>query len=190
MILLKKGLGLSIIGISIFVLMVSFWNSNREEALIDGQDWTDAVHLEFDENNEVIIDRDNFNFQVQGQGVVQAVYEPISWTFTRATIFYDAVAGFFGLKSENLEQIIQDNNTLYGNLKDVYLDQTWTIDYENGGVYTFYIDISQSLYYNTLYESYNLNTYTTFLGIRLWRTESIQIDYDTLDDLNSIYGWV
>jgi hypothetical protein len=170
--------------------MVSFWNSNREEALINGNDWTDAVHLQFDENDEVIIDRDNFNFQVQGQGVVQAVYEPISWTFTRATIFYDAVASFFGLKSENLQQIIQQNNSLYGDLKDVYLHESWILQVERADLLTFYIDISQSLYYNTLYESYNLNTYTTFLGIRLWRTESIQIDYDTLNDFNIIYGWV
>jgi len=188
MILLKKGLGLSIIGISIFVLMVSFWNSNREDALELEQDWTHAVHLQFDENNQVIIDRDNFNFQVQGQGVVQAVYEPISWTFTRATIFYDAVAGFFGLKSENLQQIIHDNNSLYGSLRDVYLE--WTPDYDNGGVYTFYVDASTSYYYNVLYESYNINTYTTFLGIRLWLSDSQQMDHHTLQDLNNIYNWV
>lgn len=188
MTLLKKGFGLSIIGISIFVLAVSFWNNNRQDALLNGQDWTNAVHLQFNENNDVVIDRENFNFQVQGQGVVQAIYEPISWTFTRATIFYDAVAGFFGLKSENLEQIIQDNNTLYGSLKDVYLE--WTIDYDNGGVYTFYVDASTSYYYNTLYESYNINSYTTFLGIRLWLKDTQQMDHQTLQDLNNIYNWV
>ena len=190
MILLKKGLGLSIIGISIFVLMVSFWNSNRQQELLNGNDWTDAVHLQFDENNEVVIDRENFNFRAQGEGVVQAVYEPISWTFTRATIFYDAVAGFFGLKSVNLELTIENNNSIYGNLKDVYLDESWSITVENGAAITFYIDISQSLYYNALNESYNLNTYTTFLGIRLWRTESIQIDFQQLQDYNDIYGWI
>jgi hypothetical protein len=191
MILLKKGLGLSIIGISIFVLMVSFWNSNRQEALINGEDWTDAVHLEFDENNEVIIDRDNFNFQVQGQDVVQAVYEPISWTFTRATIFYDAVAGFFGLDNlPNQDLIQQENDVLYDYLKDAYLSFSDSYTYEN--LTTYYEDLSdeERLLYFEWSHSYELRTYVVVFGIRLWSSSTIQLSLDELDDLNDIYNWI
>lgn len=188
--ILKKGLTLSIIGITIFVLAFSTWNNLRLDALSNGEDWSKAYTLQYDINGDVVIDHNDYNFIEQGSGIVESVYQPIDFLYTRVTIFYDAIAGFFGLKSENLEQIIQDNNTLYGNLSDVYLDNTWVIDYDNGGVYTFYIDASQSIYYNTLYESYNLNTYYVLFGIRLWRTDSIQLDHQQLQDYNNIYNWV
>ena len=103
MTLLKKGLGLSIIGITIFILSVSFWNANREEALINGSDWTDAVHLQFDENNQVLIDSNNFNFQEQGQGVVQAIYQPIQTLFNTVERVYNVISRFFGL--DNLPNV-------------------------------------------------------------------------------------
>jgi hypothetical protein len=191
MTLLKKGLGLSIIGITIFILGATFWNANRELALLNGDDWTDSVHLQFDENNEVVIDRENFNFQVQGQGVVQAIYQPIETTFNTVERVYQVVSRFFGLDSlPNQEQIQQENEQLYHNLKNAYLNFSDLYTYEN--LTTYYQDLSQAerILYFEWSHSYELRTYVVVFGIRLWSSSTVQLTYDELDDLNDIYGWV
>ena len=191
MTLLKKGLGLSIIGITIFILAVSFWNANREDALINGQDWTDGVHLQFDENDEVIIDRENFNFQIQGQGVVQAIYQPIETTFNTVDRVYQVISRFFGLDNlPNQETIQQENDQLYHDLKNAYLNFSDLYTYEN--LTTYYEDLSteQRILYFEWSNSYEIRTYTVVFGIRLWSSSTVQLTYDELDLLNDQYGWV
>jgi hypothetical protein len=191
MTLLKKGLGLSIIGITIFILSVSFWNENRKDALDIGQDWTDSVHLQFDENNQVVIDRDNFNFQVQGQGVIQSIYQPIQTTFYTVERVYNVISRFFGLDNlPNQDLIQEENDELYDELYDVYLyfDDSYT--YEN--FTTYYQDFSQEerILYFEWSHSYELRTYVVIFGVRLWSSSTVQLTYDQLDDLNDIYNWV
>ena len=186
MTLLKKGLTLSIIGITIFVLAFSFWNTRRLEALSNGDDWSSSYTIQYDENNDVLIDVNNYNYIEQGTGVVESIYDPIKAIVDRITFFYHKIGSFFGIV--DLSTTLETNELYYAELSDVYTN--WTLYEEQSGGYQFYVSASIGLFYSPDDGFYYEETYTTLLGVRLWRTNTRVLTYAELDLYNDQYAWV
>lgn len=189
--ILKKGLTLSIIGITIFVLAFSTWNTLRLDALASGQDWSKAYTLQYDNNGDVIIDYNDYNFIEQGAGIVESVYQPIESIFNTLEQVGNVLRKFFGIDNlPNQLDIQQENDTLYHDLKDVYLLGNWdSYTYEDLQTYYFDIDSEFRLIYYEWSHSYELKTYQVVFGIRLWSISTVQITYEQLDLYNDQYAW-
>jgi hypothetical protein len=186
MALLKKGLTLSMIGITILVLAFSFWNDKRLEALANNEDWSSSYTFQYDINNDVIINHNDYNYIEQGSGVVESVFLPIKTVYDRLVNTYHKIGSFFGIV--DLSDTLQSNETYYGLLKDVYLN--WTLYEEQGSGYQFYISSSTGLFYSPDDGFYYEETYSTFLGVRLWRTNTKVLTFEELDLYNDQYSWV
>lgn len=186
MILLKKGLTLSMVGITIFVLAFSFWNTQRLQALSNGDDWSTSYTVQYDENNDVIIDMNNYNYIEQGTGVVESIYDPIKSVYDRIVNTYHKIGSFFGFV--DLSETLETNELYYANLNDIYLE--WTLYDDQGGGYQYYVSASIGLFYSSDDGFYYEETYTTLLGVRLWRTNTKVLTFEELDLYNDQYSWV
>lgn len=188
--ILKKGLTLSIIGITIFVMAFSTWNTLRIEALSNGEDWSQAYTLQYDDNGNVLIDHNHYNFIEQGNGIVESVWQPIEKVYNTLDQVSQVLKRFFGLDNlPNQLDIQQENDQLYHSLKDIYTH--WQFyEYEELKTYYYDIDSQYQLLYFEWSHSYELRTYQTIFGLRLWTISTIQLTYEQLDLYNDHYNWV
>lgn len=66
--LFKYFMGLSFIGITLFVLLLRPVIGNAQQDLNNGEYYNEETMMfQYDENGDVVIDRNNYNFQEQGQ---------------------------------------------------------------------------------------------------------------------------
>jgi hypothetical protein len=191
MLILKKAMTLSIIGITLFVLTYSAWNAKRLEALENNDDWLERVQFQYDENDELLITVEQYNFSEQGQGVIQAVYTPVITVYETLDNINQRFRRFFGIDNlPNQLDIQQENDNLYHNLKNVFLEGWDSYSYEELSAYYFDIDSEYRIIYFEWSHSYELRTYQTLFGLRLWSLSTIQLTYDQLDVYNDQYSWV
>lgn len=190
MVIFKKAITLSVIGITIFVMAASTWNTLRLEALSNGEDWSKSITFQYDENDNVIIDYNNYNYIEQGDGIVESVWQPIENIYNTLDQVSQVLRRFFGLDNlPNQLNIQQENDQLYHNLKDLYLN--WQFyEYEDLKTYYYDIDSQYQLLYFEWSHSYELRTYQTIFGLRLWTVSTIQLTYEELDLYNDQYNWV
>jgi hypothetical protein len=177
MALLKKGLTLSMIGITILVLAFSFWNDKRLESLANNDDWSSSYTFQYDQNNEVVLDHNDYNYIEQGEGVVEAVLSPILYIYNFAGDVTELWSKFIGSSTE-----AQTNDLEYKELKDLYL--SWGTP--NNSRYRYEIDNDTDIVYYSITNGYFIHEYTTLFGIRLWYT-STKLTYQELYDLDQQY---
>lgn len=185
---IKWSLSLSMVGITIFVLSASAWNGYKQDALTVGNDWDLAYTFQYDQNNQVIIDHNNYNYIEQGSNIVNSVYKPIEFIYETLEIIDNTLTRFFNLDITSQETFRENNELEYQELFDLYLGSNWDQQvYQEYLSYYYRISSTQDIAYHDWNYAYELETYFTILGLRLWKTSSVQLTYQELYDLDQLY---
>lgn len=185
---IKWSLSFSMIGITIFVLAASAWNGYKQDALIQGSNWELAYTFEYDENNQVIIDHNNYNYIEQGSNIVNSVYKPIEFVYETLEIVDNTLSRFFNIDITSQETYRENNELMYAELSDLYLGSYWESSvYQEYISYYYRLSNTQDIVYHDWSYAYELETYYTLFGLRLWKTSSVQLTYQELYDLDQQY---
>jgi hypothetical protein len=157
----------------------------------------------FSDDNIVNYDKNDYNYTVENGFPLDsnnnlAIPDYVSLGETGLNSFENSLSLFNTIGSIANTVITFVTDTIfraspdYMELSDVYLHEDFVFREVGGGyqVYEFEIDLDELIVYAASGGGYSYAKYATFMGLRLWTTESYILTYAELNAYNDIYEWV
>jgi hypothetical protein len=197
MYILKRLMGLSIIGISMLLIGYKVFESNAlEYQIIDGQEklvMTDRTlantYFTYNQDGDVVITSNTYDYISNGAGVIQSMVSVPRGLVSVFTSISRVVNSFFGYSSALDQDNIQNNLDGYLELEQIYLNGEFTelipnIRYvyfgeDNGQYYAIEFDLNYGLYELVLYSQQWYGTETRSY-----------LDYTGLLNYATLNNWV